>query len=119
MGITQETIGKRLQKARKKSGYSQEKAADVVDLDRSAISRIENGKQQISSLQLKKLCDLYGVDMHYLFREPDEENELTFIQALRQYGEEQSGTEFRDVQKIETFCRQYVHLKEKKEELEQ
>ncbi len=51
-------IGARVAEARKARGLSQERMADSMGLDRTAIAKIESGRRQINSLELVKLGEL-------------------------------------------------------------
>lgn len=52
-------LGNRLRDAREYLGLSQDEAAKVVGLTRSAISLIESGQRKVDALELKKFADLY------------------------------------------------------------
>ena len=62
-------LGKKIQKIRKTRGITQEKLAELVELDTSSISHIENGKYYPSAENLEKIheiaqavIDEYGFD---------------------------------------------------------
>jgi transcriptional regulator with XRE-family HTH domain len=61
-------FGKRVQERRKQRGYSQEKFADLVGLDRTYISGIERGKRNPSLFALKTLADALDTTLERLFR---------------------------------------------------
>ena len=60
MVITLDEIGRRLRRARESRQITQESASEVLGLQRSAISLMESGHRQISTLELTRLADLYG-----------------------------------------------------------
>ena len=60
MVITLDEIGRRLRLARESRQITQERAGAVLGLQRSAISLMESGQRQISTLELTRLADLYG-----------------------------------------------------------
>lgn len=60
MAITSEEIGRRLRIAREGRQVTQEAAGVVLGLQRSAISLMESGQRQVSTLELTRLADLYG-----------------------------------------------------------
>lgn len=60
MVITLDEIGRRLRRARESRQITQERASAVLGLQRSAISLMESGQRQISTLELTRLADLYG-----------------------------------------------------------
>ncbi len=60
MVITLNEIGRRLRRARESRQITQESASEVLGLQRSAISLMESGHRQISTLELTGLANLYG-----------------------------------------------------------
>lgn len=60
MPITPEEIGQRLRWARESRPITQEAAGAALGLQRSAISLMESGQRQVSTLELTHLADLYG-----------------------------------------------------------
>lgn len=60
MVITLDEIGRRLRRARESRQITQESASEALGLQRSAISLMESGQRQISTLELTRLADLYG-----------------------------------------------------------
>ena len=60
MAITLDEIGRRLRRARESRQITQETAGEVLGLQRSAISLMESGQRQVSTLELTRLADLYG-----------------------------------------------------------
>ncbi len=60
MAITQEQIGRSLRFARESRKITQEEAAAVLRLQTSAISRMESGQRQVSTLELTLLAEFYG-----------------------------------------------------------
>lgn len=59
MAITAEEIGQRLRFAREGRQMTQESAAAALGLQRSAISLMESGQRQVSTLELTRLAELY------------------------------------------------------------
>ena len=60
MVIKPEDIGRRLRFARESRQITQEAVSAVLGLQRSAISLMESGQRQVSTLELTRLADLYG-----------------------------------------------------------
>lgn len=60
MAITLEEIGRRLRLARESRRLTQETASAALGLLRSAISLMESGQRQVSTLELTRLAELYG-----------------------------------------------------------
>jgi transcriptional regulator with XRE-family HTH domain len=52
-------LGERLRDARKYVGLSQEEAAAILKLPRTAITDIESGQRKVEALELKRMAELY------------------------------------------------------------
>lgn len=61
MAVLTVLLGKRLQKARKEKGITQESLAEIVDLTPEHVSRIENGKKDVYLSKLALWCDALDV----------------------------------------------------------
>ncbi len=55
-------LGLNIAKYRKKKNISQEKLAEIVDLSREYITRVERGQKNISLKKLFAICDALEVD---------------------------------------------------------
>ena len=53
-----ELLGKRLRELRKRKGINQEKLAELINVDPTTISNIENGKNYPSLVNLENLLDV-------------------------------------------------------------
>lgn len=53
-----ELLGKRLRELRKRKGINQEKLAELIDVDPTTISNIENGKNYPSMINLENLLNV-------------------------------------------------------------
>ncbi len=62
-------FGKRIKELREATGLSQEKFALKIGMDRTYYSSVENGKRNISLVNIKKIADGLGVSLHELFIE--------------------------------------------------
>ena len=60
-------LGKRIQEIRKSRKITQEQLAELVSMDTSSISNIENGKYYPSSENLDKILEILNVRPHELF----------------------------------------------------
>ena len=49
-------IGNRIKELRKSLGWSQERLANNCELDRTYVASVENGKRNISIINLEKNC---------------------------------------------------------------
>jgi len=52
-------LGERLRDARKYVGLSQEEAAAMLKLPRTAVTDIESGQRKVEALELKRMAELY------------------------------------------------------------
>ncbi len=52
-------LGEQLRDARKYVGLSQEEAAAILKLPRTAVTDIESGQRKVEALELKRLAELY------------------------------------------------------------
>ena len=61
-----------LRQARQKLSLSQDYVANFLGVTRTAVVQIESGNRRISSEELAKLCQLYGLSADYVLgRKPD------------------------------------------------
>lgn len=64
-------FGKRLQKARKAAGLTQEELASTLTVDRNTIGRLERGVRSCSFDLLVELCSVLHVSSDYLLMGKD------------------------------------------------
>ncbi len=60
-------LGKRLRELRKRKGYSQEKIAELINIDPTTISNIENGKNYPSLMNLEHIIEILDVSFLDVF----------------------------------------------------
>ena len=60
-------IGNRIKELRKIKGYSQETLANYCELDRTYVASVENGKRNISIINLEKIVIALGVSLKDFF----------------------------------------------------
>ena len=60
--------GSRIRQLRIQNGYTQEKLAEVLNVDQSYYGRIETGKRGCPVDLFIQLSDLFGVSLDYLIR---------------------------------------------------
>lgn len=60
-------FGKRVKQLRLSKGYSQEKLAEISNLDRTYILGIEAGKRNVSLEIINKLAKAFEIEIHKLF----------------------------------------------------
>jgi transcriptional regulator with XRE-family HTH domain len=68
-------LAKRLREVREYLNFSQQFVSERTGMPRSAISDIERGERRVSTLELKRLANLYGYRSGYFFGE-EEQGEL-------------------------------------------
>jgi len=85
-----ERFGERVRTQRKKDGYSQADLAEKVEISRTYLSQIEQGRAQNLSLRLaQRLSTVLGIESPYQEDNEDEEKDEEDIpQSLREFAEE-------------------------------
>ena len=63
----QHKIGDRIRKLRHERGLSQEKFANLCELDRTYIASIEQGNRNVSIVNLEKIARAFGLTLSELF----------------------------------------------------
>ncbi len=61
------SLGSKLRTYRLQKNFSQEKFAELTELDRTYISGLERGKRNPSYLIVKRLCEILGITPNDLF----------------------------------------------------
>jgi regulatory protein munI len=61
-------VGKRIREIREKVEMSQKDLAYSSDLDRSYIASVENGKRNISIINIEKIAKSLGISISELFK---------------------------------------------------
>ncbi|MEY8850021.1 helix-turn-helix domain-containing protein [Psychroserpens sp. XS_ASV72] len=60
-------LGKRIAYLRRKQGFSQLDVCAEIKMEKSNLSAIENGRQNATTLTLKKIADAVGVEVQEFF----------------------------------------------------
>ncbi len=63
-------MGKRIAGARERSGLTQAELASAVFLDRSALTKIENGTRRVSAIELARIADTLGERIEWFVTDP-------------------------------------------------
>lgn len=80
MTLTQEALGQRLKEARENARLTQEAAANQLDLDRTALIKMEKGVRAVTSTELAALARLYRRDLTELLSPaPLQEDPFTIL----------------------------------------
>lgn len=66
--MIQEELGRRIKELRREKGYSQEKFALLIDMDRTYFASVEAGKRNVSIQNIKKISDGLGITLSELFK---------------------------------------------------
>lgn len=62
-------VNEKLKVLRKKSGYSQEKLSEYLEIDQTTLSKIESGERTVTLGILNKLSELYSCTLESLIDE--------------------------------------------------
>ncbi|NCO64652.1 MAG: helix-turn-helix transcriptional regulator [Flavobacteriia bacterium] len=69
MDDIREKFGSRIKDLRIARGYSQEKLAEIADLDRTYIPGIENGKRNVSLVVIEKIAKAFNLTLSELLND--------------------------------------------------
>lgn len=61
-------VGQRIRQLRNKLGLSQEKLANNCELDRTYVASVENGKRNISIVNLEKIVNALEISLEEFFK---------------------------------------------------
>lgn len=62
-------FGQRVKELRLLKGYSQEKLAEISELDRTYIPGIEGGKRNVSLIVLRKIANAFAISISDLLKD--------------------------------------------------
>lgn len=74
---TENKLGKKIKELRKLKGFTQEKLAELANIDAKHLSKIENGVHTPSYNTLKKLSDILNFNLQDIDSETQTENAIT------------------------------------------
>ena len=77
--INNKNIGLQIKNLRVQRGWKQCDLADKMGLSRPAISNIESGKRSLTLATLKRVCEVFEIDISYFGIETDNLNEAIDI----------------------------------------
>lgn len=84
--MSNQIIGKNIRTYREKMGLRQEDVANYLGLQREVVSYYENGTREVPMNNLKKLSELYGIEIYYLMEENAALNAVNSVVAFRTEG---------------------------------
>lgn len=67
--MIKQKVGSRIRELRNKAGLSQEKLALAAGLDRTYVASVENGKRNISIVNLEKIINALGCTLATFFQD--------------------------------------------------
>lgn len=76
-------LGKRIKELRKSRNLKQDDLANILEISRSQISNLENGRRSLNLTQLEKLCNLFKVDMSFFGVNPNTEETIQLLERAR------------------------------------
>lgn len=83
--LTSAQLGNSLCAARERRGLSQQAVAEALNLPRTAVTNIESGSREVSTLELTRLASLYRVAPASLLNDDSvEDSSLVLMRALQQ-----------------------------------
>ncbi|MCL5959469.1 MAG: helix-turn-helix transcriptional regulator [Chloroflexi bacterium] len=79
--FTKEELGRRIAEARRKAGLTQEDLGTAVGLDRTAVTRIEQGRRGLDTLQMTAIADVLGREPAFFFEPAEEQPPEVLLRA--------------------------------------
>lgn len=105
--MTREELGQRIAQERQRARMTQEQLAAAIDLERTAVTRIEQGKQGVDTLQLAAIAEALGRPIAAFFETADADP----IAVLLRAPEGANAEVHRHVMWVEGFVRDYAFLR--------
>lgn len=111
--MDQKILGKKLQRAREKQGLTQEAVEQALGLPQKAVTRIETGQRQISTLELMKIAELFHRPIADFLSDQDtiEEDLLTVLYRCAP-GLEKDPKIQKEVSRYVYLCREGAFLED-------
>ena len=90
-------LGKRIKELRKSKGYTQERLAELINMEQNSISIIESGRNFPTLVTLEKIANVLEVDLSDFFNY-DYFNDMEFVKQYTQNRlKKMNDEEFRQV----------------------
>lgn len=90
-------LGKRIKELRKSKGYTQERLAELINMEQNSISIIESGRNFPTLVTLEKIANVLEVDLSDFFNY-DYFNDIEFVKQYTQNRlKKMNDEEFRQV----------------------
>lgn len=103
--INAQQLAQRLREVREYLNYSQQYVSEKTSLPRSAISDIERGARRVSTLELKRLADVYGYRASYFLGEDPPGAFDGPAAVLAREASELTSSDQQEVQRFITYLR--------------
>ena len=94
-------LGVKLKEAREYIGMKQDEVARHLEIPRTAVSEIENGKRSVSAIELKKLARIYQRDVGWFTG--DESEVSSDVAYIARTAEELSTNDRQELQRFAEF----------------
>lgn len=101
-------VSENLKNYRQNLGLTQEQVSEFLDVDRSTISHYENGEREISLVHLKKLSNLFGVEIEELLEKDSSLRSANFAFAFRSDGIVQE--DLKSIASFQRVVKNYVKM---------
>ena len=79
-----ELLGKRLRELRKRKGLSQEKLSELIDVDPTTISNIENGKNYPSMMNLENILKVLDCTFTEAFDFEHKDSQASLVEQINE-----------------------------------
>ena len=90
-------LGKKIKELRKKKGLTQEKLAELVDLEQNSISVIESGRNFPTLATLEKIANKLDADLNEFFNYEYYEDIELIKQTMHNYVESLNESQIRQI----------------------
>ena len=104
----QNIIGANLQAFRTRLGLTQDQIAEFLEVDRSLIAHYEKGTREVTYVHLKKLSNLFNIEVEDLLEENSALRELNFAFAFRADGLD--TTDLKSISEFQRVVKNYLEM---------
>ncbi len=85
MGYLKKAFGENIKFLRKQKGLTQEKFAEMVDIDQRQLARIEAGESFATAETIERMSEKLGVSVGVLFNVGNSENDKMTLEVMERY----------------------------------
>lgn len=101
-------IGENIRCFREKLGLTQEQVQDFLGVDRTLLSRYENGERDVPFDHLTKLSDLFGVEMEVFVEENPINKEANLALVFR--ASDITKEDFDSISQFQRIVKSYIKM---------